>query len=297
MRGRVLRGSGLMQLVQVEEELWQCELRGRLKEGVRRTNSPVFAGDWVEVTQTSAGVGVIEAVHPRLSRFSRCASGSRPYEQVFAVNLDQLVVVVAMREPELRIGFLDRAIVMALKGQMAPLICINKVDLAAVAEHESLRETYAALGYTVVCTSAATGVGVDKLETVLAGKTSGMVGQSGVGKSSLLNRIDPDLALRTQELMAQHDRGRHTTTATELYELQAGGYIADTPGIKELRLWGVDHGSLAEYFVEMQPLLGRCRYRDCSHLHEPDCAVQDAARRGHIAPLRYAGYQRIMASL
>jgi ribosome biogenesis GTPase len=297
MRGRVLRVSGLMHLVRVEDELYRCELRGRLKAGRRATTAPVYVGDWVQVACTGVLTGVIESVEPRTSTFSRGASEAGGREQVIAVNLEQLIVVAAVHEPEVHPGFIDRALIMAARGHMRPLVCVNKTDLAHGPELAELTASYADLGYTVLCTSAVTGAGVGGLSGTLAGRTSALVGQSGVGKSALLNSIDPDLRLRTQELMRQHDRGRHTTSAAQLHELAGGGWVADTPGIKELSLWGMDRTGLASYFIEMQPLLGSCRFRDCSHLHEPGCAIRDAVRAGVIAPRRYAGYTRIMEGL
>ncbi|MEW6754895.1 MAG: ribosome small subunit-dependent GTPase A [Candidatus Latescibacterota bacterium] len=297
MRGRVLRVSGLQHLVEVDGRPWQCEIRGRLKEGARRTTSPVIVGDWVEVEPTGAATGVIAQVHPRLSRFSRGASGLRPYEQVIAVNLDQLVVVAAIRQPALRPGFIDRAVVMALRGGLVPVVCINKVDLDETGEAECVAAAYGRLGYQAIITSARTGQGVDLLRQHLERQVSAVVGQSGVGKSSLLNQVEPGLSIKTQSLMRQHDRGRHTTAAVHLYRLRAGGYVADTPGIKELRLWGVAPCELVTHFAEMAPLADHCAFRNCSHVHEPGCAVRAAVGRGDVSALRYQGYCRIMESL
>jgi len=297
MKGRVVRVSGLQHLVEVAGEAWQCELRGRLKEGIRRTTSPVIAGDWVEVSPRGSRTGVIEAIQPRYSQFSRAASGSRPYEQIVAANLDQLVVVVAIRQPAMRTGFIDRAVVMGLKGKMQPVVCINKVDLDPQGMGRAIGQVYRELGYTVLFTSAHTGEGIPDFREALRDRVSGMVGQSGVGKSSLLNLLDPGFSIKTQQLMKQHDRGRHTTAAVHLYKLEDGGYVADTPGIKELRLWGVKREELVHYFVEMNPLIERCQFRNCIHLHEPGCAIREGVENGQVAPFRYAGYQRIIESL
>jgi len=297
MQGRVLRVSGLQHQVEVGEEQWQCDLRGRLKAGRRGANSPVIVGDWVEVEATGCRTGVIEKVYPRCSQFSRGASGSRPYEQIVAVNMDQLIVVVAAREPTPRIGFIDRAVVMALKGDMEPALCINKMDLDPDGQIRPVAQVYQDLGYVVCFTSALTGEGIEDFRVLLRGNTSAIVGQSGVGKSSLLNRIEPELSIKTRELMKQHDRGRHTTAAVQLYKLREGGYVADTPGIKELRLWGVDRTNLVDYFAEVGSLMEGCQFRNCTHLHEPGCAVRQAVEQGRVAAVRYDGYRRIMGSL
>ena len=297
MRGRVIRISGLQCLVEVEGDHWQCEIRGRLKAGIRKTNSPVVTGDWVDLVPTEERKGIIEAVHPRTSKFSRGASGSRPFEQILSVNMDQLVVVVSARQPSPRIGFIDRAIVMAIKGNLQPVICINKVDLVSDSLANELAAPYAALDYPVFCTSAIRGDEMGEFKRAMLNRVSAVVGPSGVGKSTLLNGIEPGLGLKTKEVMKRHDRGRHTTTAVQMFKLGQGGYIADTPGIKELRLWGVKRADLEQYYAEMVPLLGQCQFGDCSHLHEPHCAVREAVAAGEMAQSRYDAYRRIAESL
>ena len=297
MQGRIIRVSGLQCLVEVERSHWQCEIRGRLKAGCRKTSSPVVAGDWVDIVPTAERTGVIEAVHPRSSKFSRGASGARPFEQILFVNMEQLVVVVAACQPRPRRGFIDRAIVMAIKGNLQPVICINKVDLVSKEALDTLTEPYEALGCPIYRTSAVQGDGMDEFKEGLINRSTAVVGQSGVGKSSLLNGIEQGLGLKTKEIMKHHDRGRHTTTSVHLFKLQQGGYVADTPGVKELRLWGVKPAELAAYYPELEPLLGQCQFGDCSHLHEPGCAVRTAVAAGCVAPARYEGYRRIFESL
>ena len=297
MQGRIIRVSGLQCLVEVEQSHWQCEIRGRLKAGCRKTSSPVVAGDWVDVVPTAERTGVIEAVHPRSSKFSRGASGTRPFEQILFVNMEQLVVVVAACQPSPRRGFIDRAIVMAVKGNLQPVVCINKVDLVSPAAVGTLTAPYEALGYPIYRTSALRGDGMGAFKEALINRSTAVVGQSGVGKSTLLNDIEPGLGLKTKEIMKRHDRGRHTTTTVHLFKLQQGGYVADTPGVKELRLWGVRPAELETYYPELAPLRGQCQFGDCSHLHEPGCAVRVAVAAGHLASVRYEGYRRIFESL
>lgn len=287
----------MQHLVEIDDDLWQCELRGRLKKGMRTATSPVVVGDLVEVDPISHRIGIVELVHPRYSKFSRHASGLRSYEQILAANLDQLIVVGSLQNPALRPGFIDRSMVMALKGGMEPIICFNKVDLDRREESSGIAGVYQRLGYKVCCASAKTGEGVEDLKGVLKGASSAIVGQSGVGKSSLLNRIESGLSLKTQKLMKKHRRGRHTTTTVQLHRLQIGGYVADTPGIKEVGLWGIDGSSLVDYFVEMMPLATECQFRNCRHISEPGCAIRSAVKEGEIAPIRYDGYRRIMESL
>ena len=297
MRGRVLRVSGQNCLVELGGMPVRCKMRGRLKGGRRESNSPVITGDWVDVEQDGPDQYVINGVEDRLSHFTRASSGSRPYEQIIAVNIQQLVIISSARNPSFRAGFIDRAIVSALWGELVPVIVINKIDLGLGKEVSTAMGVYERLGYQVLQTSAANGKGISDLEAVLKGTDSAIMGHSGVGKSTLLNAIDPNLALRTQEIMHQHDRGRHTTTAVQLYPLKGGGYVADTPGIKELHLYGIQRSEVAAYFDDLRPHIDQCRFRDCSHLNEPECRVRTAVDDGQIAQRRYESYARIMESL
>ena len=296
----MLRVTGLQCLVEADDAHWQCQLRGRLKAGPKRTTSPVVAGDWVEFNATAGGQGVVEKVQPRFSKISRATSGSKsskPQEQILAVNCDQCIVVAAALRPELRPGFIDRAFVMAVKGAMEPVLCVNKIDLDLKDAWRGVSRVYEKLGYRVFNTSAETGEGIDSLSEALEKRVTAFVGQSGVGKSTILNRINPDFTLPTNPLMRRHDRGRHTTSAAQLMRLSAHSYVADTPGIKELQPWGVDRDSLADYFVEMAPLVEQCQFRDCAHVSEPGCAVQEAVERGQIDRSRYDGFRGIERGL
>ena len=276
---------------------WQCEVRGRLKAGHRETTSAVVTGDWVEFTPTAPESGIIDSIHPRLSKISRAASGSRSFEQLLAANVDLFIVVVAARRPRIVPGFIDRALVTALLGNLEPVICINKIDLDPERRCGKLASLYTDLGYRVLLTSAKTGETVAELKDIFDGRVSALVGQSGVGKSSILNCIDPGLSIATDELMKTHDRGRHTTTAVQLHRLASGGYVADTPGIKQLRPWGLYRSTLVSYFVEMAPLVEHCRFRDCTHGAEPDCAIREAVQTGKVASTRYDGFRRMEATL
>ena len=298
MKGRVLCVSGQQCQVEAGDRDWSCQLRGRLKRGPRLANSPVVAGDWVDFEVDTAGDdGMVERVHPRTSRIARASVGAKPHEQLFAVNIDQCVIVVSAREPALRPGFIDRAVVVSLTGNAEPVICINKIDLDRGGRSREVADLYAGLGYAVVMTSAVTGEGVERLKQLLLQKTSAFMGQSGVGKSTLLNGIEPGLGIRTSALMSKHDRGRHTTTSTRLHRLGGGAYVADTPGIKELQPFGLERSQLADYFVEMAPLTAHCQYRDCLHVTEPRCAVRAACDAGDIDSSRYEGYCRFVEDL
>ena len=292
-----MRVSGQNCLVEIGGNSVVCKIRGRLKGGRRENNSPVIAGDWVKVERDGLDEYIINKVESRHSHFTRAGSGSRPFEQIIAVNIEQLVIISSSRQPAFKTGFIDRAIVTALWGDLVPIIVVNKTDLGVGEQVMRAVAVYEQLGYQTLQTSAVNGQGVSELKALLECSESVIVGHSGVGKSTLLNVVDPQLGLRTQDIMLQHDRGRHTTTAVQLYPLKKGGYVADTPGIKELHLCGIKPSEVADYFADMRPYLGQCRFRDCSHLNEPECRVRTAVQEGLVAERRFESYARIMESL
>jgi ribosome biogenesis GTPase len=298
MRGRVVQVTGLHCLVDSSGTEYRCDLRGGIKAGVRTSNSPVAVGDMVSFEPGGVDTGTVDSLFPRTSKFSRGASSTKPYERVVAVNIDQLIVVVSAMNPAIRPGFIDRAVVMSLKGNITPVVCINKVDLDSGGKFEAIAEVYEGLGYMIFRTSATTGSGIEQLRRHLDGRVSAFVGHSGVGKSSLLNCIEPGLSIKTRALMVKHDRGRHVTTAVRLYGLTSGnGHVADTPGIKELQLFQVTPAEVVDYYTELVPLTTNCRFRNCLHLSEPECAVREAVDAGLVTKLRYDGYKRLVESL
>ena len=297
MSGLVLRVSGWEILVAGDDGVEHlCQVRGKVKAGPRRSGAQIVAGDGVDWQPTEAGRGIIEAICPRQNLLSRTASGNRPLEQVMAANVDRFFIVVAARQPALRPGFVDRALVMAASGGVTGVVvCVNKIDLDGDNERRPVVSLYRDLGYEVIETSAATGAGMDGLVERFHEGLSVLIGPSGAGKSSILNAVEPGLAIRTQELMRHHDRGRHTTTSSSLHKLRGGGYVADTPGIKQLQPWGIPAEELVGFFPEMASRTGDCQFRDCSHLHEPGCLIRAAVEAGQIAESRYDSFARIHA--
>ena len=296
--GRVLRVSGQLCLVEINNEIHQCYIRGRLKAGNRLSNSPVVAGDWVEVQVNGIGKdGVIERVMPRKSNFTRALLGRKSYDQVILSNIDKLLIVVSIRQPRFKPGFVDRAIITALRGKLNPVIVINKIDLIDPAVLKSETRLYQDLDYPVHFISVKNKTGIDNITEGLRGFVTAVVGPSGVGKSSLLNYLAPNLDLKTAEIMAQHDRGRHTTTAVQLFRYVSGSYLADTPGFKQLHLSGIETGELAYYFSEMRDHAKNCKFRNCSHLNEPGCAIIMALNKGLVSKSRYSSYVQIMEDL
>jgi len=238
--------------------------------------------------------GVIEDILPRQTKFSRQYAGKHgDIEQVIVANAHQIVAVVATLMPPLNFRTLDRFLILAEVGDMEAVICLNKMDLVDGAGRAELAETFAVyekLGYQVIYTSINVPESLDALRKTLKDKFSVIVGASGVGKSSLLNALQPGLDLRIGEVGIRTQKGRHTTTLVERFLLDIGGEVADTPGIREVGLWEVDTENLDHYFPEMEPYLGTCKYNNCAHVAEPDCAIQNAVEAGEIHTERYRSY-------
>jgi len=308
--GIVLRAVSGVYTVQVNGHVVHCTLRGNLKKEfqystsaslprrVTRAKRPyasdtISVGDRVRFVETRQGAGVIEEVLPRRSRLVR--AGFRGREQTLVANLDQIVIVFACAEPRLDPWKLDRFLVAAEAEELAPLIVANKRDLVDAAEWREQFAEFEAIGYRVLPTSAKTGEGIDLLRAHLDGRVSAFAGPSGVGKSSLLNALQPGLRLRTGEIGYVTYKGRHTTTAAELIPLCSGGWVADTPGLRQFELFELERDELADCFPEFRPCLGACRFDDCRHEKEPGCAIKAAVEEGRIGRRRYESFIALAA--
>jgi len=270
-----------------------CLLRGRLKREKRFTDLLV-AGDRVRWSVTGPGRGIIEEILPRDTQLSRPRPGSPGSEDLIMANPDQAVLVFSVCQPEPSLRLLDRFLVAAEVNELPAVICANKIDLLdADEEAGDLFGLYEKIGYPVVYTSAVTGQGVAALRDRLCGKLSVLTGPSGAGKTSLLNVVQPELGLATGQISQATGKGRHTTVAIRLFPLAGGGYVADTPGLREMGLWQIEPDELDWLFPEMRPFLGRCRFSSCTHLHEPGCAVQAAVDAGAVSAARYDSYCRL----
>lgn len=300
IQGRVIRARTSFYDVQDGNTILRCQLRGRVKRALRSAEGrqiyadPVAVGDKVIVTPLGNEEGVIEEILPRRTKFSRRHPGKRDaIEQIVVANADQVVIVLSTRLPDFNLRFLDRFLILAEVGEIDAVVCLNKIDLIDTAERQELRSilsAYERLAYPVMFTSINEPQRVEALREVLRDRFSVVVGASGVGKSSLLNTVQPGLGLRVGEVGSKTRKGRHTTTLVELFSLECGGDVADTPGIREVGLWGVDTENLDLYFPEMERFLGNCKYTDCVHLSEPGCAITEAVTAGKISDVRYQSY-------
>lgn len=295
--GMVVRADGPQVTVRDGQgRTWRCVLRGRLRQEVRGTTSPVVVGDWVEVEGVATGNGALGAVRrvlPRRSQLSRRAPDDKSApQQVLVANLD-LAVIVVPSPP--RPTVIDRYLALAHKGGCPTLVCANKIDLASREAVEQLAETYRLAMVSVLLTSALTGEGVEALREAVAGKLVAFVGPSGAGKSSLLNALDPTLRLRVGALAAS-GKGTHTTNWSAAFEV-GSALIVDTPGLRQIGFVEDEGaGAAGDLFPEIAGLAGGCHFRDCSHTHEPRCAVKAALEAGDLDPASYRRYARLARS-
>ncbi len=296
MRGLIIRSQSGFYTVETSAGSLTCRLRGRLKQG-KRLGDILAVGDRVDVTLLHDTTGTIEAIEPRQHMLSRLAPTPRgEYQQIIIANPDQAVFVFACAKPDPHPAMLDRFLVVAEKQGLPVLIVINKVDLLGLPGAKAAFDHYANLGYSLIYTSAHAGLGVDALRQYLQGKLSVFAGPSGAGKSSLLNAIQPGLGLAVRTVSTLTEKGRHTTVVRQLFPLEGGGYVADTPGLKALALWDIQPEELDGYFPELRRLINACQFNNCTHTHEPGCAVLAAVERGEVHPDRYASYVKMRTS-
>jgi ribosome biogenesis GTPase len=286
--GRVLRVHGLASVVQLGDgrEL-RCSIRRVLKNLATDERNVVTTGDRVWVSPTMNDEGVIERVEPRHGCLTRA---SRKREHVLVANVDQLVIVMSLVEPALKPHLIDRYLASAEQGAISPILCLNKADLADPVEFQPLVGFYSQLGIPTFLTSAVTGVGIDRLRKLLNDRQTVFSGQSGVGKSSLLNAIQPELGLQVSEVSDSTDKGKHTTTTAALLPLSFGGWVVDTPGIRQFELWDIIPEEVERFFPEFRPYVHLCGFPDCTHTHEDNCAVKNAAALRYVSQARYISY-------
>ncbi len=294
LQGLIIKAQSGFFTVQTEEGPIVAQLRGRLMKERMETDVAAL-GDRVTVSVIDDERAIIEEVEERSRVLSRQTPGRTEVEQVLVANPDQVVIVFACAEPDPNFRLLDRFLVMTEREEIPAIICANKIDLVKPRSAYAEFGEYKDLGYPVHYTSALTGKGVSKLRKALNDKISVFAGPSGAGKSSLLNAIQPGLGLRTKGVSQATGRGVHTTVVPELLPVKGGGYVADTPGLKALALWDIEPEELDAYFREISVLVSECEFNDCTHLHEPGCAVMKAVEEGRISPERYDSYRRMRA--
>lgn len=287
-QGRVIRIHGLQSIVEaLDGRLFKCSVRGLLKNLQTDERSVVTTGDRVWFMPTVQDEGVIERIEPRFGVLTR---ESRRREHVLVSNVDQLVIVMSLVEPALKPHLIDRYLASAQVGKLSPILCLNKADLVEHANLQSMIGAYTQLGIPTILTSVRNNQGIDQLKDLLKGRSTVFSGQSGVGKSSLLNAIQPGLKLRVSTVSDVNQKGRHTTTTAELIRLESGGWVVDTPGVRQLQLWDVLPEEIEGFFPEFRPFVPRCAFPDCTHTHEADCAIKQAVVRRQIGVRRYHSY-------
>ncbi len=294
IQGLIVKAQSGFFFVETGQGLVVCQLRGKLKRG-RATGDIAAIGDHVQVTMSTDGSGAIEEIEERRRVLVRLDPRPRGiYQQILLANPDQAVFVFACANPNPKLRMLDRFLVVAEKQKVPPIIVANKTDL--VDNAEEIFGMYSRIGYRVIYTSARQEHGIEELRAALGGKISALAGPSGVGKSSLLNTLQPGLGLVISEISLFANKGKHTTVSRQLIPLVGGGYVADTPGWKSLALWDTRPEEIDAYFPELAPLVEICQFSDCTHIHEPGCAVLAALEAGTVHPERYESYLRLRAN-
>ena len=293
MRGGVVKSTGSWYSVRMEDgEIWSCRIKGKFRTKGIKTTNPVAVGDRVAV-ERQAGEGVIYDILDRKNYIIRKSTNLSRQAHIIAANVDQAILVTTLKHPEVSTVFIDRFLVSVEAYNIPAVLIFNKIDLCDEEDRWLLRalvDVYRNVGYTCLAVSAETGEGVEEVKQLLQDKVSVFSGQSGVGKSSLINRIEPELTLKTAKISEMHDTGKHTTTFAEMFELSFGGYIVDTPGIRAFGLVHMEKNEISHYFPEIFKYAEDCRYYNCTHIHEPGCAVLEAVKEGKISETRYFSY-------
>jgi ribosome biogenesis GTPase len=301
MKGLITKSTGSWYQVKYGTKHISCRIKGKFRlEGLKHTN-PITVGDYVNFEiEPGQETGIITAIEPRKNYIIRKASNLSKQTHIIASNLDQAVLVATIAFPQTSFGFIDRFLLTAEAYHIPAIIVFNKSDLCTDELESVLNDTIELyenkVGYTCIKTSATTGEGLETLRELLKDKTTLLTGHSGVGKSTLLNKLDSKLNLKTGALSNYHLKGQHTTTFAEMLELSNGGFIIDTPGIREFGIIDIEDAELSHYFKEMKPLIGTCKFNNCLHKDEPGCAIQAAVDKGMITRERYQSYLGILAN-
>lgn len=298
MKGLVIKNTGSWYVVKIDDgSIVNCKIKGNFRlKGIRTTN-PVAVGDMVEVAVKDDASYII-GIEPRRNYIIRKASNLSKESQILASNIDQALLIVTLKEPVTNTTFIDRFLATAEAYNVPVVIVINKVDLLSDADDhdylEAVKSLYEIIGYKVIKMNALAGDGLDELQQALAGKVTLLSGNSGVGKSSIINLVLPGLNLKTGNVSESHHTGMHTTTFSEMFDLPGGGSVIDTPGVKGFGTIDFDKAEVAHYFKEIFKISANCKYNNCTHTHEPGCAVRDAVENHYISESRYQSYLSIL---
>ena len=301
MEGIVIKSTGSWySVLSPDGTLTECKLKGKFRISGIRTTNPLAVGDQVgfHVLQEE-NAGLITKIFPRKNHIIRKATKLSSESHILAANIDQAIIIVTLAKPRTSTGFIDRFLITAEAHHIPAIIIFNKIDLYDDDKMQALddfKNMYEAAGYATFQVSALTGENTEQIKDILKEKTSLLAGHSGVGKSALINCIEPGLDLKTKPISKAHQKGVHTTTYARMFKLSFGGFIIDTPGIKEFGLIDLKKSTLGERYPEMRALMHQCRYTNCTHLHEPGCAVKEAVQNGKLSKIRYDGYLRIMSN-
>lgn len=302
-RGKVVKSTGLWYNVQVEDgTIFKCRIKGKFKLNNLRVTNPVAVGDDVDffIENEVEETGIIKTILPRENYVVRESPRRAHHLHLIASNIDQTLLFSTIREPNLKQGFIDRFLLMTEPFDIPTVIIFNKADIYTEGDlnvFEYLKEVYEKIGYTVVLTSALTGQGLDEIKNILKNKITLVSGHSGVGKSTLINSIEPQLEIKTKEISNFSGKGQHTTTFAEMHPLSFGGYIIDSPGIKSLSFNNMEPANVSHYFREIFKHSNDCKFSNCLHINEPKCAVKTAIEEGEISELRYINYTTILRDI
>lgn len=298
MKGLVIKNTGSWYVVKIDDgSIVNCKIKGNFRlKGIRTTN-PVAVGDMVKVAVKDDASYII-GIEPRRNYIIRKASNLSKESQILASNIDQALLIVTLKEPATNTTFIDRFLATAEAYNVPVVIVINKVDLLSDADDhdylEAVKSLYEIIGYKVIKMNALAGDGLEELQQALAGKVTLLSGNSGVGKSSIINLVLPGLNLKTGNVSESHHTGMHTTTFSEMFDLPGGGSVIDTPGVKGFGTIDFDKAEVAHYFKEIFKISANCKYNNCTHTHEPGCAVRDAVENHYISESRYQSYLSIL---
>ena len=300
MRGKVIKSTGSWYIVRDDSNrVVACRLAGHFRTRNIKNTNPISVGDWVDFEDEADNKGYIIELEKRKNYIIRKSVNLSKRAHIIAANLDQSFLIIALVPPKTQLGFVDRFLATSEAYDIPTHIIVNKCDLHTDEEEadlEYVRAVYERAGYPVHIVSTLTGEGIENLKAILKGQTTLVSGNSGVGKSSLINALDPGFTLRTKEVSKQHLQGQHTTTFAELFELSFGAEIIDTPGIKSFGLLDMEKEEISDYFPEIFELSKECKFHNCLHLEEPGCAVVKAYEENQLAPSRYESYRRMLAS-